>query len=67
VRAGPKETIALIGHELRHAIEIAEAPDVFDQATMISLYERIGQRGSGLHRYDTLAAQNSGRRVKLEL
>lgn len=67
VTLGPNDTIALIGHELRHAIEIAEAPEVSDQSTLIDLYERIGHRGRGLHRYDTLAAQTTGRRVRLEL
>jgi len=27
----PEETISLIGHELRHALEVAAAPDVRDQ------------------------------------
>jgi hypothetical protein len=63
----PNETIALIGHELRHAIEIAEDPGVSTQATLIELYERIGQKSHGLHLYDTLAAQTAGKRVKMEL
>src|SRR5436189_4442 len=36
----PEESIALIGHELRHALEVAAAPDVRDQQGLIDLYER---------------------------
>ncbi len=69
VRAGTprNDMIALIGHELRHAIEIGEATDVRDEPTMIGLYERIGVRSTGAHSYDTRAAQDTGRRVRLEL
>jgi hypothetical protein len=61
------DLIALIGHELRHAIEIGEAPEVVDDASMIRLYERIGERGDRFHRYDTAAARATERRVKTEL
>ena len=63
----PEETIALIGHELRHALEVAAAPDVRDQQGLINLYERIGERGGMVHSFDTRAAQNTGRRVRREL
>ena len=63
----PEETIALIGHELRHALEVAAAPDVRDQQGLINLYQRIGERGGMVHSFDTRAAQNTGRRVRREL
>ena len=63
----PDETIALIGHELRHALEVAAAPEVRDQKGLTALYERIGEPGGRTHSFDTRAAQNSGRRVKREL
>jgi len=63
----PEETISLIGHELRHALEVATAPDVRDQQGLIELYERIGERGGMVHTFDTRAAQNTGRRVRREL
>jgi hypothetical protein len=64
----PDETIALIGHELRHALEVAEAYDVHDEKGLISLYKRIGDRKSeSQHRYDTSAARWAGRRVQREL
>jgi hypothetical protein len=63
----PDETIALIGHELRHALEVAAAPDVRDQRGLMLLYQRIGEPGGSVHSFDTRAAQNTGRRVKAEL
>jgi len=63
----PNELIALLGHELRHALEVAESPQVRDERTLIALYERIGHPGSGQHRYDTAAAQDTGRQVRFEL
>jgi hypothetical protein len=67
VSVGPDELIALIGHELQHALEIAASPDVRDERALIALYQRIGQTRTGLHSYDTLAAQDTGYRVKAEL
>jgi hypothetical protein len=66
---GTNDMIALVGHELRHALEVAESPDVRDEPGLIALYERIGHPTStgALHQYDTLAAQDTGRRVKAEL
>jgi hypothetical protein len=62
------ETISLIGHELRHALEIADAPTVRDATGMLSLYQKIGHPSAGtLHTYDTDAAQAAGRQVRMEL
>jgi hypothetical protein len=62
------ETIALIGHELQHALEIAGAPAVRDATTMLSLYRRIGHPSAGTqHAFDTDAAQAAGRQVRVEL
>ncbi len=66
-RLSPFDTIALIGHELRHALEVAAAPDVRDQTGLTELYKRIGTAGGQVHSYDTRAAQTSGRRVRVEL
>ena len=63
----PYDTIAVIGHELRHAVEIAAAPDVRDPPGLVRLYRRIGQPGSGGRSFDTIAAQATGRRVRQEL
>ena len=64
---GSNEIIALVGHELRHALEVAECPEVRDEASLIALYERIGHHSTGAHHYDTVAAQAAGRKVKSEL
>jgi hypothetical protein len=66
---GSNDMIALVGHELRHALEVAESPQVRDEAGLIALYERIGHPTStgAMHQYDTHAAQDAGRRVKAEL
>jgi hypothetical protein len=61
------EAIALIGHEMRHAVEVASAPTVRDTNGMIKLYESIGHSSGGDHVYDTTAAQAAGRQVKREL
>ena len=64
----PVELISLIGHELRHALEIAEHPGVRDDSAMTALYQRIGHPSTGaLHTYDTQAAQTAGRQVRMEL
>jgi hypothetical protein len=63
----PRDLIALIGHELRHAIEIAQEPTVRDNAAMISLFQRIGHSSSDWHTFDTSAAQSIGWRVRQEL
>jgi hypothetical protein len=62
-----REAIALIGHELQHALEIADATEVRDSTALIGLYERIGHAGDGEHTYDTDAAQDAGRTVRREL
>ena len=60
------DTIALIGHELRHAVEVADASTVVDDAGLAALYRRIGiDRGNNL--FDTAEAQEVGRRVLKEL
>jgi hypothetical protein len=62
-----REAIALIGHELQHALEIADAQDVRDTTSLIKLYERIGHQSLGEHAYDTEAARDTGRVVRREL
>jgi hypothetical protein len=59
-----------LGHELRHANEVASAPAVVDSASFKHLYDRIGFRLSGAPgaaRYDTNAAINTGWQVRREL
>jgi hypothetical protein len=66
LRGSPVESVAVLGHELQHATEVADAPDVEDDDSLVRLYERIGLR-TGRNRYETIAAQEMGRRVLREL
>jgi hypothetical protein len=62
-----EELIAVAAHELQHAVEVAVHPEVRDAATLGLLYERIGVRTTTKDRYDTVAAQSTGKRVRAEL
>jgi hypothetical protein len=66
LRGSPLDSIALLGHELQHAIEVAQDTGVRDQVQLEALYQRIGTRG-GPHVFDTVAAQDVGRMVRREL
>jgi hypothetical protein len=64
----PNESIALMAHEFRHALEIAAASEVRDARGLIALYQRIGDESlPGMHAYETDAAQDVGRQVRVEL
>ena len=68
LRGAPDDSVALLGHELQHALEVAQEPWVYDQATLVELYQRIGTGSyGGSHVYDTRAAQEVGRIVRREL
>lgn len=62
--------IATLGHELRHAVEIADDASVVDQASLAEMYKRSGfasslfKTGAG---YDSQVAIETGRRVWDEL
>lgn len=61
------DRIAIIGHELFHALEIAGAPEVRDDRTMVALYRRIGFAAGGPYQYETANAQAVGARIRSEL
>ena len=61
------ELVPLIAHELRHAVEVADARDVRSDSEMAKLYERIGTRSAGDHTYETSAARSTARIVRREL
>jgi hypothetical protein len=50
-----------------HAVEVARHAFVRDQDSMRALYERIGKRELDSTRFDTNAAVDVGRRVRLDL
>ena len=60
--------LAILGHELHHAVEIAESPAVVDDATLAALYRRIGFRSYGAHGecFDSVGAILAGRMVEKE-
>jgi len=62
--------IAIMAHELRHAVEIADAPEVVDGASMVREYQRIGfSRDTRSERliFDSQAAIDAGVQVLREL
>ena len=62
------ELVALVGHELQHLIEVAEAPAVVDQETYHDLYRAIGYPSCRQGRcYDTREAVNVGQRILAEV
>jgi hypothetical protein len=60
------ELVAVLGHELQHALEIASAPEVTDSGTFAELYGRIGLQLQD-HAFDTVAARLVGTRIRTEL
>ena len=62
--------LALIGHELRHAVEIADAPDVVDASSLVRGSEKIGFRAPASPpgvSFDSDAAVEAGYQVLREL
>jgi hypothetical protein len=65
------EALAILGHELQHATEIADATEVVDNTSLAALYCRIGL--SSAHQqtpnatFETQEAIDVGRRVHREL
>ena len=65
-RVSMRERIALLGHELQHALEVTASPEVRDSGGLETLYRRIGwewMRGQ----FETRAAQVMGNRVRAQL
>ncbi len=72
LRVGIKATVQfpditpILGHELQHAVEIAERPDVRDEDAMRRLFAKIG-RQVGHDSYETDEAHEVERRVRVEM
>jgi hypothetical protein len=60
------DQIAMLGHELRHALEVAQAPEVRDVASFRRLFQHIG-RESTRDRYETGNARTAERQVRAEV
>ena len=55
------DLMALLAHELQHAVEIADAPEVVDEASLKELYRRLGaDSGPGSVRRIRLVRDASG-------
>ena len=64
------QILAMIGHELQHAVEISDASSVVDEATMAGFYRRIGTRSCNNPAracYETSDAQIAGADIFREL
>jgi len=60
--------VAALGHELQHAVEIAEQPSIVDAASLAAHYRRHGISMPGhTNGWDTLAARLVGDEVRREL
>lgn len=64
-------SIAVLGHELRHALEVLEQPAIVDEQTFVEAYEhatyRRRQLADGRTGFDTIAAVQAGLEVWKEL
>lgn len=58
------EMVSLLGHELQHAVEIADAPRVRTSRGLATMYLQAGGTST---RYDSAAARLTGERVRDEL
>jgi hypothetical protein len=64
------EQMATLGHELFHAIEIAEEPSVVNADTLAAFYTRIGIKtgdSGGVRTFETGAAAAAGLRARRQL
>ena len=67
-RQSTANQIAALGHELQHAVEIAEAAAAVDQTSIRALYGTIGfATDDSERRFESDAAQDAGNRVRREL
>jgi hypothetical protein len=62
--------VAMLAHELQHAVEIAERSSIIDAETLVREYQRIGHPSPSMPQgsaFDTHAAIDAGYRVYREL
>lgn len=66
INLDPRQQIEVLGHELHHALEIARAKDVVDQASFVAHYKRIGYQ-SGRSSFETDEAKRIEADVRRDL
>ena len=62
--------MATLGHELYHAVEIADEPSIVDAHTLAAFYLRVGRRTDawgGRQTFETEGAADAGLRARREL
>ena len=63
----PRRLAATLAHELQHAVEIANLPEVVDEESLARAYARIGEPANwsarGVQAFDTKAAGVTGQKV----
>jgi hypothetical protein len=62
-----KEMVALIGHELQHAVEIAQQPRIRDRQSLSVFYRSMAGNSTTSTEYDSAAARLMEDRVRREL
>ena len=63
------DQIGTLGHELHHALEIAEHPSIVDSRSLAKFYEQYGTRTSGHSvgaTFETVGARITGQQVRRE-
>jgi hypothetical protein len=60
------DLIAILGHELQHAVEVSAAPEICDAASLATYFRRIGRR-IGTSTFETDAAIYVGQQVRADL
>ena len=64
---GAETAIATLGHELQHALEVAQEPSIVSAATLEAFYRKHGIDMRSHNGWDTLAARDRGDAVRREL
>jgi hypothetical protein len=64
---GRADMIALLAHELQHAVEVAHSPGVRDAQSLASFYLRVGDNMRDSRHYDSVAARVTEEIVRREV
>jgi hypothetical protein len=67
IHLSDSRAIAMIGHELRHALEIADHPEVVDNLSLSAMYKRYGRQVTDGEMYDSIEAVAIGHTILQEL
>jgi hypothetical protein len=63
----PRDRIAMLAHELTHALEVAEAqPPIRSEADLVALYRTVGFRGRSARDFESARARANERQARGE-